>query len=40
MKKFLALILAVMMLSVSAFALAEEAGFEHGVLPARGHGTR
>ncbi|MBR1821196.1 MAG: iron transporter [Clostridia bacterium] len=36
MKKFLALLLAVMMLSVSAFALAEEAGFDEYELGVEG----
>ena len=36
MKKFLALILAVMMLSASAFALAEEAGFDEYELGVEG----
>ena len=36
MKKFIALLLAVMMLSVSAFALAEEAGFDEYELGVEG----
>ena len=36
MKKFLAVLLAVMMLSVSAFALAEEAGFDEYELGVEG----
>ena len=36
MKKFLALLLAVMMLSISAFALAEEAGFDEYELGVEG----
>jgi uncharacterized protein involved in high-affinity Fe2+ transport len=39
MKKFLALLLAVMMLSVSAFALAEEAGFDEFELGVEGEQT-
>ena len=39
MKKFLALLLAVMMLSVSAFALAEEAGFDEFELGVEGELT-
>ena len=39
MKKFLALLLAVMMLSVSAFAMAEEAGFDEFELGVEGEQT-